>query len=150
LALVTADIQHYIQSKFENSPAAPGWYSDRDPADLAEKADGVFAFAAVTVKYILSPIDAVRQAKRIRQVKEVKAKGLPAVDEMYSVMLTQAIDLRASSSNGERAQTILSAIIASRTPQQVKTLAELLDLSPWKIRESLVRSSSRGLRPRDE
>jgi len=138
LALVTADIQLYVQSKFENSPAAPGWYSDRDPADLAEKADGMFGFAAVAVKYICNPIDSHLQAKRIRAVKEVKAKGLTAVNEMYSVMLTQAMDVGVSSAKRERAQTILSAILASRTPQQVKTLAELLDLPPLSIRESLV------------
>ena len=136
LALVTADIQHYIQKKFESSPAAPGWYADSDPAELAGKAGGVFATAVVTVKYILSPIDSLRQKKRVREVKDLKAKGLDALNEMYAFMLNRTMNR--SSSNREKARLILTAIIASRTPQQVHTLAELLGLSSFQIREPLV------------
>jgi len=136
LALVTADIQHYIETEFENSPAAPEWYTDRDPAELAEKAGGVFAFAAATVKHVLSAKDGFIRAKRVREVKELKAKGLMGLNEMYAFILARTTAL--SSSDRDRVRLILAAIIASRTPQQVKTLAELLDLSPLKIRRVLV------------
>jgi len=135
LVMVTADIQHYIHTAFANSPAVPEWYSDRDPAELAEKAAGVFAFAAVTVKHVLSAKNAFLRAKRVREVKELNEKGLMGLNEMYSLMLTRAMDL---SSNRERVQRIIAAIIASRMPQQVKTLAELLELSPFEVRESLI------------
>jgi len=136
LAMVTADIQHYIQAEFENSPAVPGWYSDRDPRELAEKADGVFAFAAVAVKYILSPKEASRQARRVLEAKELQAKGTIGLNELYSLILARATDR--SSASRERVRLILAAILTSRSPQQVKTLAELLDLPPLKVRKLLM------------
>jgi len=136
LALVMPDIQYFIQTAFENSPAAPEWYADRDPAELAQRAGGVFAPAAVAVSYIISSIEASRRAKLVREVKEITVKGLTGLNEAYSFMLARAIDH--SSSNRERVQRIIAAIVASRTPQQVRTLAELLNLSPFEIRESLV------------
>ena len=68
-------------------------------------------------------------------MKELNEKGLMGLNEMYSLMLTRAMDL---SSNRERVRLIIAAIIASRMPQQVQTLAELLGLVPFEIRESLV------------
>jgi len=136
LALVMPDTQQHIQTEFENSPAAPEWYTDRDPAELAEKAGGVFTFVAATVKHVLSAKDGLLREKRVREVKELKAKGLTGLNEMYAFILARTMDL--SSSDREKVRSILAAIIASRTPQQVKTLAELLDLSPLKIRQLLV------------
>jgi len=134
-----SDIKLYIQIAFKNSSVSSGWYTEGDVEELARLAGGLFVFAAVFAAYILIPSDGRRRSERLRKLKTYQAESaLAPLDTMYSLILALATDpIVLEPTELVETQRIIAAILSSRMPLSVKTLADLLSLSPEQLRGAL-------------
>jgi len=134
---VRADIRLYIQKTFESSHGTIMWYNEDDLDHLATLSGGLFVFSAVAVEFILER----NRSERLHKVKKnISDSSLATarLDEMYSLVLTQALDVTVlEPAELARTRKIIAAIVASRTPLAIKTLADLLALSSEQLREAL-------------
>ena len=136
---VAADIRLFIQRTFEGSLIDSSWYAKDDLDFLTTRAGGLFTFAAAVVRYILEPTDVHHRRDRLQKViMQETTPVLTELNQMYSSILTGATTTTTIDSD-ELAITrkVISTILSSCAPLQVKTLADLLDLSPDEVRGSL-------------
>jgi len=136
---VTADIRLFIQRRFESSSTETSWYREDDVDSLATLADGLFVFAVAVVKYILEPTDMNIRFNRLQKVtNEGTATVLTELNQMYSSVFTGVATVTSLDPNKlANTRKVISTILSKCAPLQVKTLADLLGLSPDEVRESL-------------
>jgi len=138
---VKKDIRLYIQKTFENAPASSIWYQEGDIDDLVTLSGGLFISASTAVAYILRRRDTPGRVERLRTVRlQTSTSGISTapLDKMYSLVLTQALDPDTfEPTELDEMRRILAAILAARAPLTVKALAELLWMSPERLRGAL-------------
>jgi len=140
---VTNDIRLYITETLSKVPSNMPWFTDGDVEFLAERADGLFIFAATATKYILGGkgFASLRLANLVLQQHTAPAALVTApLDRMYSLILTEAARSDVVEVNElQQMLRVVAAILSARMPLSVKALAELLDLSTEYLRGYLER-----------
>jgi len=139
---VTSDIQLYI-SKTLYKPSDPDpWFTIGNVETLAERADGLFIFAATATKYILGGGKGLRVKRLTNLVSQLQTMPtglvIAPLDLMYSSILTEAS--RSDMVEVDDLQQMLkvvAAILSARMTLSVEALAELLDLSTEYLRGCL-------------
>jgi len=131
---VTEDIQLYVSKTLSKAPSTKPWFTDDNVKTLAERADGLFIFAATATKYILGGGKGFRSARLNDLVSPQQATpdsfAVAPLDSMYSLILMEAS--RSDMVKANELQQILkvvAAILSARMTLSVNALAELLGLS---------------------
>ena len=140
-AHVAGDIRLYIQKTLESRLPLSKWYTDDDLDDLSTLSGGLFIFASTAIRYILGRNDVPGRLERLRTVKRqtsVSTIVTAPLDKMYSLVLTQASDLGTiEPTELEETRRIIAIILLARAPLTIKALAELVGMSPLRLRGAL-------------
>jgi len=152
---VTSDIQLYInKTLFKPSDPEP-WFTNANVETLAERAEGLFIFAATATKYILGGGKGLRVKRLTNLVSPLQTMPTSLVvaplDLMYSSILKEAS--RSDMVEVDDLQQMLkvvAAILSARVSLSVQTLAELLDLSAEYLRGCLERLHAVVYIPEDD
>jgi len=152
---VTSDIQLYI-NKTLLKPSDPGpWFTDLHVETLADRADGLFIFAATATKYILSGGKGLRVKRLTNLVSPLQtmpaALAIAPLDLMYSSILTEASrsDM-VEVDDLQQMLKIVAAILSAHMTLSVNALSELLDLSTEYLRGCLDRLHAVLYLPEDD
>ena len=141
---VTSDIQLYIKKTlFKPSDPEP-WFTDSHVETLAERADGLFIFAATATKYILGGGKGLRVKRLTNLISPLQttpaALVVAPLDLMYSSILKEASRLdMVEADDLQQMLKVVAAILSARMTLSVKILAELLGLSTEYLRGCLDR-----------
>jgi len=136
---VTSDIQLYISETLSTAPANEAWFTTGDVKTLAERADGLFIFAATATKYILGGGKGLRAKRLVSVVSPLPATlAVAPLDHMYSSILMEASrsDI-VEADDMQQMLKLVAAILSARMSLSVRTLAELLGLSTEYLRGCL-------------
>jgi len=141
---VTEDIQLYVSKTLFKAPSTKPWFTEDDVKTLAERADGLFIFAATATKYILGGGKGFRSTRLNDLVSPLQATpdsfAVAPLDLMYSLILTEAS--RSDMVKATELQQILkvvAVILSARMTLSVDALSELLGLSTEYLRGYLDR-----------
>jgi len=151
---VTNDIHLYISKTLSKAPSTKPWFSDGDVETLAERADGLFIFAATATKYILGGgkgFRPMRLASLVSPVQETPTSLVAApLDMMYSLILMEAARSDVVEVNElQQMLKVVAAILSARMSLSVTGLADLLDLSTEYLRGCLDRLHAVVYLPQD-
>ena len=141
---VTNDIQLYIKETLSKVPSTEPWFTDGDVETLAERADGLFIFAATATKYILGGGKGFRSMRLTNLVSPVHttpaALAVAPLDLMYSLILMEAARSDVVEVNElQQMLKIVAAILSARMSLSIDALSELLNLSTDYLRGCLDR-----------
>jgi len=141
---VTKDIHLYISETLSKAPSTKPWFTDVDVETLAERADGLFIFAATATKYIIGGGKGFRSTRLSNLVSPLQANPAALVatplDLMYSLILTEAASPDVVEVNElQQMLKVVAAILSARISLSVNALAELLGLSTEYLRGCLDR-----------
>ena len=141
---VTNDIHLYISETLSKAPSTKQWFTNGDVEILAERADGLFIFAATATKYILGGGKGFRSMRLANIVSPLQAAPAALVaaplDLMYSLILTEAARSDVVEVNElQQMLKVVAAILSARMSLSVTGLADLLDLSTEYLRGCLDR-----------
>jgi len=141
---VTSDIHLYISETLSKVPTTQAWFTESHVETLAQRADGLFIFAATATKYILGGGKGLRAKRLGNLVSPLQAMptalAVAPLDLMYSSILTEAS--RADLVEGDDLQQMLkvvAAILSARMSLSIDALSELLGLSTDYLRGCLDR-----------
>jgi len=138
---VTQDIRLYVDDAFSKKKLAKPWYSEADVTALATLSNGLFIFASTVVSYILVATSVSNRTARLQKALTAVGQSTVAMsklDAMYEFVLTEASDMyKVEAEELEATRCNLACILAARAPLSVTALAELRDLEPDDLRESL-------------
>ena len=139
--LVTRDIRLYVQRSFKKASNSARWYTEDDLDDIAILSAGLFVFASTALAYILGRKDVPGRSERLRTVKQQSSTSTLAtgpLDRIYALILTQASDPNTfKRAELDETRRIVAVILSARAPLTVNALAELLGLSPERLRGAL-------------
>jgi len=138
---VTSDIQLYISETLSTAPANEAWFTTGDIENLAERADGLFIFAATATKYILGGGKGLRVKRLINVVSPLPVMlAVAPLDHMYSSILMEASrsDI-VEADDMQQMLKLIAAILSARMTLSVEALGELLGLSTDYLRGCLDR-----------
>jgi len=139
--LVTADIRLYIQRTLEAASRTAIWYTEDDLDELAAVSGSLFIYASTALAYILKRRDVPGRSERLKTIRmrtSTSTITTSPLDKIYSLILTQASDPDVvEPTEMDETRRIVSIILSTRSPLTVKTLAELLGLSPAHLRGAL-------------
>ena len=141
---VTNDIHLYISETLSKAPSTEPWFTDDNVETLAERADGLFIFAATATKYILGGGKGFRLTRLANLVSPLQATPAALVaaplDLMYSLILMEAARSDVVEANElQQMLKVVAAILSARMSLSVEALAELLNLSTEYLRGCLDR-----------
>ena len=141
---VTNDIRLYISQTLSKAPSNKPWFTGGDVETLAERADGLFIFAATATKYILGGGKGFRSMRLTNLVSPLQAAPVALVtaplDAMYSLILLEAARSDVVEFNElQQMLKVVATILSARMSLSVNALAELLGLSTDYLRGCLER-----------
>ncbi|KAF7346289.1 WD-REPEATS-REGION domain-containing protein [Mycena sanguinolenta] len=132
------DIHFYIS----HSLIDPTWdwkVTDRDADEITRRADGLFIFAATAVRYVHTRAeDDVPPQESVDIILNGNTQ-LYSLDDLYLQIIEEVIEITEAF---ERTKRILGAIVDLVEPQDIKTLAGLLQIDIKVLQRTLVRLSA--------
>ena len=151
---VTSDIRLYISKTLSEASVGDAWFTNSNVETLAERADGLFIFAATATKYILDCRNGFREQRLAKLISppQTNSNALTApLDAMYALILTEAS--RSDIMDVDELQQVLkvvAAILSTRMTLSVKALSDLVNLSTRHLRGCLERLHAVVLLPEDD
>ncbi|KAF7346304.1 WD-REPEATS-REGION domain-containing protein [Mycena sanguinolenta] len=120
----------------------PTWdwiVNDQDVVKIINRADGLFIFAATVVRYVLARSqDDIPPQESVDNLLQ-KDAHLISLDDLYLQIIEEVIGI---TNAFERTKRVLGAIVELIEPQDIKTLAGLLQIDIKVLRRTLVRLSA--------
>ncbi|KAF7346297.1 WD-REPEATS-REGION domain-containing protein [Mycena sanguinolenta] len=113
--------------------------NDQDVVKIINRADGLFIIAATVVRYVLARSqDDIPPQESVDNLLQ-KDAHLISLDDLYLQIIEEVIGI---TNAFERTKRVLGAIVELIEPQDIKTLAGLLQIDIKVLRRTLVRLSA--------
>jgi len=148
-AEVNADIDRYITEtlnvKLSGKPKLMASITGHDVDDLVRLCDGLFIVAstALTHIFVKGAAGAVAKFKKLLNPSRtgLNDTAIAPLDRMYEMILNDAAKEGESDATEELSvlQRLLASLLSARMSLSVAALADLLDLEPYDVSESLSR-----------
>lgn len=143
---VTSDIRLYITVTLDDLASKATWYTDHDIEQLVALSNGLFIFASTVLKYVLHRSEDEDRQDRLRKVTSgviIRTTATSTIDNIYELILADASRSDTVDEDElERMKQILACILTARISLSVAALAELIGVTPGRLRGSLERLHS--------
>jgi hypothetical protein len=147
---VRKDIRLYVgQSLVDHTWDAEGWQvKDQDADEITSRADGLFIFAATAVRYVLARSSDHHPQKSVDRLLE--GVHLSQLHDLYLQIVEDAIGIPVDDDERfERTRRVLGTIVDLVEPQDIESLAGLLDINVQELQRTLIRLSAVVYGPED-
>ncbi|KAF7346284.1 WD-REPEATS-REGION domain-containing protein [Mycena sanguinolenta] len=135
------DIHFYVS----HSLVDPTWdwkVTDRDVDEITSRANGLFIFAATAVRYVRMKSEHGSHPQKSVDGLLKNNAHIISVHALYLQIIEELIGIPIDNDAFERSKKVLSAIVDLVEPQDIKTLARLLDIEIGEFQWALVRLSA--------
>ncbi|KAJ7254335.1 WD40-repeat-containing domain protein [Mycena haematopus] len=140
------DIRLYVaQSLIDHTwdRSAGGWgVNDQDADEITSRAAGLFIFAATAVRYVLARSDLGFHPKKSVDILLKGDAPLNSLYDLYLQIIEEVIGIPVDNDTLERTKRVLSAIVDLVEPQDIRSLAGLLEIDVQELQRTLVRLSA--------
>ncbi|KAF7366487.1 WD-REPEATS-REGION domain-containing protein [Mycena sanguinolenta] len=138
------DIRLYVaQSLINPAWGRGGWrVNEQDADEITSRADGLFIFAATAVRYVCTRADlAFHPQKSIDNLLKGNIH-LNSLYDLYLQIIEEVIGIPVDKDVLERTEKVLGAIVNLLEPQNIKSLAGLLDMDVEELQQTLAHLSA--------
>ncbi|KAF7346291.1 WD-REPEATS-REGION domain-containing protein [Mycena sanguinolenta] len=143
---VRKDIHLYITQSLKDpnwNQSTGGWeVNEKDADEITSHANGLFIFAATAVRYIHMRSDLAFHPQKSVEILLKGHAHLDSLYTLYSQIIEELIGIPVNTDAFERAKIVLGAIVDLVEPQDIKTLAGLLQINTEELWWTLIHLSA--------